>query len=94
MSLNALVLSWDACINGGRIKSHVIHSSWFCPLIGLLKMIFDGSFNSETGRGSLGEVIRDGSGQIIKLFLGAIDCSNANGAEVHAMLVGCRELLQ
>lgn len=53
VSLTGLVLSWDACTNGGKMKSPVVHSSWFCPPIGLLKMNFDESFNRETSRGVL-----------------------------------------
>lgn len=95
VSLYALALSWKACLNGGRMKSPVIHSSWLCPPAGLLKMNFDGSFNRESGRGGFGGgVIRASSGRIVRRFSAVVDCSDANGAEAYGMLVGCSEPLQ
>lgn len=35
----------------------MIHSPWSCPLSGLLKLNFDGSFNRESGRGGFGGFI-------------------------------------
>lgn len=86
----ALALSWEVCINGGRKKSHVTHSSSICPPSGILKLNFDGSFIRDSGKGRFGGIIRDSSGQVVKRFSGVVDCSDANGAEVHAMLVDCR----
>lgn len=51
VSLHALSLSWEACINGGRMKSLVIHSSWLCRLFGLLKLNFDGVWQRWFWRG-------------------------------------------
>lgn len=39
-------------------------------------------------------MIRDSCGQIIKMFSGAVDCFDANRAEVYAMLMGSRKLFQ
>lgn len=67
---------------------------WRCPPNGTLKMNFGGSFLREPSKGGFGGVIRDSSGQIINEFFGMVDCSDANEAEVHAMLVGCHGLLR
>lgn len=70
------------------------HSFWLCPPNGLLNMNFDGSFIREYGRRGFKGVIKDSSGQFIKELSGMVDCSNVNEAEMYAMLMGCRKLLQ
>lgn len=41
---------------------------------------------------SYGGVTRKNYGQVICNLSGSVDCINANGAEISAMLMGCREL--
>lgn len=42
--------------------------------------------------GGIGGVISDFSGKIVKNFAGPMNCVDFNGAEMYALLVGCREL--
>lgn len=45
-------------------------------------------------KGGYGGVIRNSFGHVLCSYSGSIDCDDANGAEVYAMLFGCRELLK
>lgn len=67
------------------------HTSLLHPPNGVLKLIFDGSFLKDVRWGGYGGVIRDSMGAILCSYVGAVDLSNSNEAEVFALLVGCRE---
>ena len=64
------------------------------PPPGIFKLNFDGSFVQSVQRGGIGGVIRDWNGTIIRNFSVPVDCSDANKAELFALLIGCRELLR
>lgn len=64
------------------------------PPFGVLKLNFDSSFLRSIGEGGIGGVIRNWDGIVIRSFSGPMDSLDANGAEVFALLVGCRELLK
>lgn len=65
--------------------------SWVSPLVGVLKLNFDGSF-VQPRRGGVGGVLRDCNSIVLWSYYGPVVCSNANESEVFALLVGCREL--
>lgn len=58
-----------------------------------VKLNFDGTYQHSLRRGSIGGVLRDSSGNVLPRFSGHVEASNANEAQMFAMLVGCRELL-
>lgn len=68
-----------------------VRTSWLLPLQEVLKLNFYGSFFEEC-KGGYGGVIRNSCGQILCGLSGPIECVDANGAEVFAMLLGYREL--
>ena len=65
---------------------------WNLPPVGFLKLNFDGNFFKHIHLGGIGGVIRDSSGLVVKKLSGPVSSSDSNGAEVSALLFGCREL--
>ena len=55
-------------------------------------MNFDGSFVQSVQQGGSGGIIRDWNGIIIRNFSGPVYSSDANEAELFALLIGCHEL--
>lgn len=66
------------------------------PPTRILKLYFDGSFFffQKSRHGGGGGVIRDSTREILHRISGPIECLDSNGAEVYAMLMSCRELLE
>ena len=64
------------------------------PLLVFFKLNFDGSFVQSAQRGGIGGGIRDWNGIIIRNFSGPVDCSNADEAELFALLIGCVRCLE
>ena len=94
VSLETLNRSWSAHFQGGRHSNLRQKLLWEPPPNGFLKLSFDESYFPHIQMGGIGGVIRDFSGKIIKNFVGPVNCVDSNGAEMHALLVGCRELRQ
>lgn len=75
-----------------RIVKPISKVAWIPPPEGVLKLNFYGSSLSELHKGGYGGVIRNSCGIVLCCLSGPIYRSNANGAKVYAMLIGCREL--
>lgn len=58
-----------------------------------VKLNFDGTYQHALRRGSIGGVLRDPSGNVVRRFSGSVEGSNADEIEMLPMLVGCQELL-
>ena len=80
-----------AILDGGWRATSACQSFWMPPH-GILKLNFDGSYHHSRRRGSIGGVIRDSSSNVVRTFCGPVEASDANEAEMCALLVGCREL--
>lgn len=83
--------SWAAHFQGGW-HSKFMQKSFWSPLIGFLKLNFDGSYFCHINMGGIDGVIGDSSGMIVKNYSGPVSSLDSNGAEVFALLVGCRKL--
>lgn len=59
---------------------------------GILKFNFDCSFINDVQYKGYDGVIRDSTGYILCSYSGSVDCKDSNGAEVYALLMGCRKL--
>lgn len=66
--------------------------SWHSPPEGSLKLCFDGSHVHQICMRGFGRVNHDWSGRVVKNFSSPISSSDANGAEVFALLVGRSKL--
>eukprot|EP00268_Persea_americana_P069713 TRINITY_DN9968_c1_g1_i2.p1 TRINITY_DN9968_c1_g1~~TRINITY_DN9968_c1_g1_i2.p1 ORF type:complete len:115 (-),score=6.02 TRINITY_DN9968_c1_g1_i2:1391-1735(-) len=83
--------SWAAHFQGGW-HSKSMQKSFWSLLIRFLKLNLDGSYFQHINMEGIGGVIRDSSGMIVKNYSGPASSSDSNGAEVFALLVGCRKL--
>lgn len=90
--LEDLNRSWAYYFSGGRHSKMVDNISWHSPPEGSLKLCFDGSYVHQICMRGFGRVIHDWSGRVIKNFSSPISSSDANGAEVFALLVGRSKL--
>ena len=86
--------SWAAVLNGGHHAKVIHRLSWRSPPVGIFKLNFDGSFLQSAQRGGFGGVIKDWNGNVIRDFSRPVDFFDANEAEVFALLLGWRQLLQ
>ena len=92
ISLKELNRSWVALIKGGWRFRIVQGPVWNHPPPSIFKLNFDGSLVQSVQQGRIGGVIRDWNGLIIRNFYGQVGSSDANEAELFALLIGCREL--
>lgn len=83
-----LICSWDTCFQMSRTVKPISIVSWIPPLDRVLKLNFDGSFLKEVHKSGYGGVIRNSCGMVLCCLSGPIQCDNANGAAVYAMLMG------
>lgn len=85
VTVHDLSLSWEACS-----KKMPVHQTTIFPctppLQEVLKLNFNKSF-LEVRKGDYGGVISNNFGQVICSLSISVDCINANGAEVFAMLM-------